>query len=134
MRLSLGRGLLAPRSITRLVLHALAAAALSSALLVILNTMFPLPVASGLYLASVPGVTALVAVHYLRQPAAEEPLITALSFTAVAACVDLAMVMIARGEFELVHPAIGFGLPLILVLGATGLTAELVPMLRRSHT
>jgi hypothetical protein len=116
------------------VLHALVAAALSSALLLILDSTFPLPVASGLYLLSVPGVTTLVAALYVRQPAAEEPLITALFFTVVAAGVDLAMARIAGGELDLVHPAIGFGLPLILVFGATGLTAELVPMLRRSHT
>jgi hypothetical protein len=32
-----------------------------------------------------------------------------------------------------VHPAVGFGLPLILVFGVTGLTGEIVPMLRRDR-
>lgn len=131
MRLTLGRGLLDPNSIARLALHALAAASLSGALLVVLNSTFPLQVASGLYLLGAPGVTALVAGLYFRQADAGEPLITAMVFTAFAGGVDLAMATIASGELDLVHPAVGFGLPLILVFGATGLTGELVPMVRR---
>jgi hypothetical protein len=134
MRLTLGRGLLAHHSISRLALHALAAGVTSDALLVLLATTFRLPVASGLYLLAAPGVTALVAALYFRQPGAEEPLFTAIAFTAVAGGVDLAMATITRGSFELVDPAIGFGLPLILVFGATGLTGELVPALRRGRT
>ncbi len=134
MFLTIRRGSLAHHSISRLALHALGAAALSGALLVIMDSTFSLSVASGLYLLAAPGVTALVASLYFRLPGVEEPLITALSFTAVAGGVDLAMATIARGSFELVDPAIGFGLPLILVFGATGLTGELVPMLRRRRT
>ena len=133
MRLTLGRGLLAHPSISRLVLHALLAAILSGGLLVVLSSTFSLATASGLYLLAVSAVTALVAALYNREPGAEEPLITALTFTAVAGGVDLAMATVARGQTELVHPAIGFGLPLILVFGVTGLTAEIIPMLRRDR-
>ncbi|HET6983380.1 MAG TPA: hypothetical protein VFI53_14650 [Myxococcaceae bacterium] len=131
MRLTLGRGFLAHHTIARLVLHALGAAVLSGVLLVLLDSMFQLPVASGLYLLAVPAVTALVAARYFRKPDAAEPLITAIWFTAVAGGIDLAMATIADGSSELAHPAIGFGLPLILVFGATGLTGELVPSLSR---
>lgn len=134
MRLTLNRGLLAHRSISRLVLHALLAAVLTGGLLVVLNSAFSLATASGLYLLTVAGVTTLVAALYVRQPEAEEPLIAALTFTAVAGGVDLAMATIARGHMDLVHPAIGFGLPLILVFGVTGLTGEIAPMLRRNRT
>ena len=134
MRLTLSRGLFAPHSIARLVLHALGAAVVSGALLVLLASTFQLPIATGLYLLGAPGVTALVAARYFRQPGAEEPLITAVSFTAVAAGVDLAMATLARGSFDLVDPAISFGLPLILVFGATGLAGELVPRVRSGRT
>ena len=131
MRLTLSRGFLAPQSIVRLGLHALAAAVLSGAVLAVSSSTLPLPVASGLYLLGAPGVTALVAAIYFRQADAGEPLITAIVFTAFAGGVDLAMATIASGELDLVHPAVGFGLPLILVFGATGFTGELVPMVRR---
>jgi len=133
MRLTLDRAFLAHHSISRLGLHALLAALLSGALLVVLSSAFSLATASGLYLLAVAGVTALVAALYVRKPGAEEPLTTALTFTAVAGGVDLAMVTIARGQTELVHPAVGFGLPLILVFGVTGLTAEIIPMLRHDR-
>lgn len=134
MRLTLRRGLLVDHSISRLALHALAAAMLSGALLVGLSSAFSLPLASGLYLLGGPGVTALVAILYFRKPHPAEPLVTAVCFTAFAGGVDLAMATLASGESGLVHPAIGFGLPLILVFGATGLAGELVPMLRRGPT
>jgi hypothetical protein len=134
MRLTISRGFLAHHAISRLAFHALAAAGLSGALLVVLDSTLSLRVASGIYLLVGPGVTALVASLYFRQPGAEEPLIAALSFTAIAGGVDLAMATIARGNFELIEPAVGFGLPLILVFGATGLTGELIPMLRRDRT
>jgi hypothetical protein len=133
MRLTVNRGLLAHHSISRLVLHALVAALVSGILLMFLDATFQLPVASGLYLLAAPGVTALVAALYFRQPGAEEPLITAVAFTAVAGAIDLAMATIMRDRFDLVAPAVGFGLPLILVFGATGLVGELVPMLRRGR-
>jgi hypothetical protein len=134
VRLTISRGFLAHHSISRLALHALAAAGLSGALLVILDSTFSLRVASGIYLLIAPGVTALMASLYFRQPVAEEPLIAALSFTAIAGGVDLAMDTIARGRFDLIEPAVGFGLPLILAFGATGLTGELVSMARRDRT
>jgi hypothetical protein len=134
MRLTVSRGLLAHHSISRLVLHALAAAVLGGILLVVLGSAFSLPVASALLLIAAPGVTALVAILYFREPGAEEPLITAICFTAVAAAVDLAMAALAPGTFELVDPAIGFGLPLVAVFGATGLAGELLPTLRRGGT
>jgi hypothetical protein len=134
MRPTVTRRLLTPRSISRLVLHALAAALLSGALLLVLDWTFRLPVASGLYLLTTPGVTALIAALYFRQPDHAEPLIAAVSFAAVAGGLDLAMATIARGQVDLIDPVVGFGLPLILVLGATGLTGELVPMLRRRET
>ena len=134
MRPAVTRGLFAPDSITRLVLHALAAALLSGVLLGVLNSTFRLPVASGLYLLAAPGVTAVIAALYFRRPGAAEPLVAALSFTAVAAGLDLAMATISRGTVDLVDPAIGFGLPLIFVFGATGLTGELIPQLRRRQT
>ena len=133
MRLTLGRGVLAHHSVSRLVLHALLAAILSAGCLVVLSSTFSLATASGLYLVAVAAVTAPVAALYVRQPGAEEPLITALTFTAVAGGVDLAMATLARGQTELVHPAVGFGLPLILVFGVTGLTGEIIPMLRRDR-
>ena len=133
MRLTVNRGLLAHHSISRLVLHALVAAIVSGILLMFLDAIFQLSVASGLYVLAAPGVTAPVAALYFRQPGAEEPLITAVAFTAVAGAIDLAMATIVRGRFDLVAPAVGFGLPLILVFGATGLVGELVPMLRRGR-
>jgi hypothetical protein len=134
MRLSVSRGFLAHHSISRLLLHALAAAVLSGALLVILDATSSLSVASGLNVLTAPGATALVALLYFREPGAEDPLVTAIAFTAVAGSMDLAMATIARGRFELVDPAIGFGIPLILVFGATGLAGELLPLLRRGRT
>ena len=134
MRLTVSRGSLAHHSISRLVLHALAAAFLNGGLLVVLDSTFGLQVASGLYLLTAPGVTALVAALYFRHLGTEEPLMTAMAFTAFAGGVDLAMATIAQGAFDLVDPAIGFGLPLLLVFGATGLTGELVPTLRRDRT
>jgi len=41
------------------------------------------------------------------------------------------MATIARGSFDLVDPTIGFGIPLILIFGATGLAGELLPLLGR---
>lgn len=134
MRLTVSRGFLAHHSISRLVLHSLAAAVLSGVSLVVLGFAFSLPVASGLYLLVAPGATALVAILYFREASAEDPLISAISFTAVAGAVDLAMATIARGVFDLIDPTIGFGFPLILVFGATGLTGELLPLLRRGRT
>jgi hypothetical protein len=134
MRLTLSRGLLAHHSIVRLLLYALAAAALSGVLLLFLGSTFRLPVASGLYLLAAPLVTALVAVLYFGKPEAEDPLIAAVAFTAIAGAVDLVIATIARGSFDLVDPAIGFGLPLILVFGATGLTGELAPRIRHGRT
>jgi hypothetical protein len=133
MRLTLGRGLLAHHSFIRLVLHAVAAAVLSGVLLLFLGSTFQLTVASGLYLLAAPGVTALVAAAYFRKPDAEDALTTAVAFTAIAGGVDLAIATIAGGSFGLVDPAIGFGLPLILVFGATGLTGELAPRIRRER-
>ncbi len=133
MRLTISRGFLAHHSISRLVLHAVAAAVLSGVLLVVLDSAFSLPVASGLYLLTAPGITALVATFYFRDPGAEEPLITAASFTTVAGGVDLAMVALVGDRFDLVDPAIGFGLPLILIFGATGLAGELLPLLGRGR-
>lgn len=101
MRLTISRGFLAHHSISRLVLHALAAAAVSGALLVLLDSTFSLRVASGLYLLVAPGVTALAAILYFREPGVEQPLITAVSFTAVAAAVDLTMATITCGRFDL---------------------------------
>ena len=131
MRLTVGRDLLAHHAISRLVLHALAAAVLSGILLLLLDAMFSPAIATGLYLLAAPGVTTLVARLYFREPGAEEPLITAIAFTALAGGVDLAMATFARGSFDLVYPTIGFGFPLILVFGVTGLTGELVPLPRR---
>jgi hypothetical protein len=133
MRLTVNRGLLAHHSFSRLLLHALIPAVVSGILLVFLDATFQLPVASALYLLAAPGVTALIAALYFRQPGAEEPLITAVAFTAVAGGIDLALASIVGGRFDLVVPAMGFGLPLILVFGATGLVGELVPMLRRGR-
>jgi hypothetical protein len=131
MRLTVNRGLLAHHAISRLVLHALAAAVLSGILLLLLDSMFSPSIATGLHLLAAPGVTALVALLYFREPGAEEPLITAITFTALAGGVDLVMAMLAQGRFALVDPTIGFGFPLILVFGVTGLTGELVPLPRR---
>lgn len=131
MRLSVSRGFLARHSISRLLLHAFSAAVLSGALLVVLDATFSLAVASALNVLTGPGVTALVAILYFRDPRAEEPLTTAVAFTGVAGSVDLAMATIARGSFDLVDPTIGFGIPLILIFGATGLAGELLPLLGR---
>lgn len=134
MRVPVSHELVARHSVSRVLFHAFAAGALSAVLLLILDSVFRLPVASALYLAGAPAVSALVAAHYFWRGEAEEPLIAAISFTGVAAVLDLVLAAIARGRIELLDPAFSFGLPLMLVFGTTGLTGELVPTIRRSRS
>ena len=134
MRVPVTHELVAGHSVSRVLFHAFTAGALSAVVLLILDSVFRLPVASALYTAGAPAVSALVAAHYFRRGEAEEPLITAISFTGVAAVLDLVLSALARGRTDLLDPAFGFGFPLMLVFGVTGLTGELVPTIRRNRS
>jgi hypothetical protein len=116
----------APISVSRLLVHGLAAWVVSALLLGILISTFSLSLASGLYTFGAPALTVFVAAHYFRRGHAEEPLIAAIGFTAVAAALDLLVSIGARGKMELMDPAIGFGLSLLLVFGATGFVGEVI--------
>lgn len=113
-------------SLPRLLVHALVAWALGAVLLVVLVSVFERTVASALFTFGAPALTALVAALYFRRGQAEEPLIAALAFTAVAAALDVLVALGARGQVELLDPAFGFGPSLLLVFGTTGFTGELV--------
>ncbi len=127
MRLPVSHGFLVRSSVSRLLAHALAAWALGAVLLIVLIVVFPTSVASVLYTAGAPGLAVLVAVHYFRSDAADEPLVTAFAFTAVAGVLDLIVAGGGRDESALLDPSFGFGLSLMLIFGVTGLAGELVP-------
>ena len=110
-------GVLRTSSVARMGVHAVVVAMLSAALLLILDLAFRQPTASLLYTLGAPGVAGLVALNYFHRRDTEEPLLAAIAFTAVTGLVDLA----------LVDPAFGFGFPLLLSFGATGLAGELAP-------
>jgi len=114
--------------------HALAAWAASTVLLLGLDALFRLWVASALFTLLAPGITALVAARYFLRHRAEEALSAALWFTGVALTLDLLLGGLVRGRMELMDPAVGFGLPLILVFGATGLIGEMLPEVRQRRT
>jgi len=127
MRVSASHVFPARTSMPRLLVHGLAAWALGAVLLAILVSTCQITLASALYTFGAPVLTALVAAHYFRGREAEEPLITAIGFTAVAGALDLLVSIGARGRVELLDPAFGVGLPLMLVFGATGFTGEMFP-------
>jgi len=113
---------------SRLLVHALAAWALSAVLLVVLVTTLDLPLANGLYAMGAPAFAGLVGAHYAyRREDAADPLTTAVWFTSVAAGLDLVAGVFLQGRVELFDPALGLGIPLMLVFGATGLSGELIP-------
>lgn len=117
-------------SSSRLLVHALAAWALSAVLLVVLLATLDLPplVANGLYAVGAPAFAGLIGAHYAyRREDAADPLTTAAWFTAIAAALDLVAGSFLQGRVELFDPALGLGIPLMLVFGATGLAGELVP-------
>jgi hypothetical protein len=120
-------------AVSPLLVHALAAWASSAVVLLALDSIFQPWVASALFTVVAPGVTALVAAHYFLRHEADEALTAAICFTGTAAVLDLILEQLLRGRMELVDPVIGFGLPLILVFGATGLAGEMVPVLRRQR-
>ncbi len=97
-----------------------------------LDSVFRPWVASALFTLAAPAVTALVAAHDFLRREASEALIAAVCFTGTAA-VNLVLEALLSDRMDLVDPAIGFGLPLILVFGATGPVGEIVPMLRRQR-
>lgn len=114
-----------------LLVHALTAWAASAVLLFGLDSLFRPFVASALFTVVAPGITALVAAHYFLRHGADEALTAALWFTGVALGLDLVLESLLSGRMELMAPAFGFGLPLILVFGATGLMGEMIPLLRQ---
>ena len=122
------------RSVSRILVHALAAAVLAATALLVLDGIFPLMAASALFTILAPGISALVAANYFWRRGAEEPLIVAIAFTTVAGLVDLALVNLVGGGFPLMHPAFGFGFSLLLSFGATGLTGELLPRFPGLHS
>ena len=107
--------------------HALTAWAASAVLLLGLDSLYRPWVASALFTLVAPGISALVAARYFLRHGAEEALSAAIWFTGVALALDLLLATLVRGRVELMDPAFGFGLPLILVFGATGLVGEIVP-------
>jgi len=120
-------GVLRTSSVARMGVHAVVVAMLSAALLLILDLAFRQPTASLLYTLGAPGVAGLVALNYFHRRDTEEPLLAAIAFTAVTGLVDLALVQVLDGRLALVDPAFGFGFPLLLSFGATGLAGELAP-------
>ncbi len=115
-------------SVPRLVVHAVAAWALTAVFLVAVLSTLELPLSGIVYAAGAPGLTALVVVHYgLHRQDAADPLTTAVWFTAIAASLDVLAELMVQGRLALFDPAVGLGIPLMLVFGATGLTMELVP-------
>ena|SRR5512135_1221492 len=121
-------GVLVRASVFRLLVHAVAAWALTAVLLVVLLSTVKLPLSPALYALGAPALTALVAAHHaLHRPDAADPLTTAFWFTAVAAGLDLLAGALVQGRLALFDPALGLGLPLMLIFGSTGLTVELVP-------
>jgi len=114
-----------------LAAHALTAWAMSAVLLLVLDVFFHPWVASAFFTLVAPGVSALVAARYFLHHGADEALTAAIWFTATALTLDLLLER-ALPRRELVDPAFGFGLPLILVFGVTGLVGEILP-LRRQH-
>jgi hypothetical protein len=114
--------------------HALTAWAASAVLLLGLDALFRLWVASALFTLLAPGVSALVAARYFLRHGAQEALSAALWFTGVALVLDLLLGGLVRERMELTDPAFGFELPLILVFGATGLIGEMLPGVRQSRS
>ena len=127
MRVPLNAGVLARTSLSRLLIHALTAWALTAVLLVALVSTIGGLVASTLYALGAAALSGLVAAHYARHhPDAADPLVTAFLFTAVAATLDLTAGALVEGRIALFDPTVGLGIPLTLVFGATGLAGELV--------
>ena len=118
-------------SLRGLLVHALGAWALSAALLVLLVASFERMVASALFTLGAPALSGLIAARYFRRGTSEEPMAGALGFTAIAAVLDAMLAAGVGGQAELLHPAFGFSLPLLLVFGTTGLIGELVRPGRR---
>ncbi len=110
----------------RLLVHGLAAWALGAVLLGILVSTVQLTVASALFTFGAPALAAPVAAHYFRRGQAGEPLTAAIGFTAVAAALDLLLSIAVHGQRELMHPAFGFGLSLVLIFGTTGFVGEVI--------
>lgn len=120
--------LVARPSSSRLLVHALAAWALSAVLLLVLVATLDLPLANGLYAVGAPAFAGLIGAHYAyRREDAADPLTTAVWFTGIATALDLVAGALLHGRLELFDPAFGLGIPLMLVFGATGLSGELVP-------
>jgi hypothetical protein len=111
-------------SLLRLLAHALAAWALCAVLLGVLLASFERTVASALFTLGAPALTGLIAALYFRGSGGGEPIVGAIGFTAVAVVLDA--LLAARVAAQLLDPAFGFVLPLLLVFGTTGLTGELV--------
>ncbi len=134
MRLSLSDHSRVPTSVSRLLGHSFIAAVSSATLLIVLAGTLSQPLASVLYVVAAPGLAVLLAGHYYWGSEAEEPLIAAIGFTAVAAVVDFALARLPHGTLELMDPSFGFGLALLLVFGATGLTGEMALTLGRKRS
>lgn len=113
-------------SFPRLLAHALGAWALGALLLLVLVSSFDRLLVSVLFTFGAPALTGLVAAFYFQGAGAEEPVIAAIAFTAVAGLLDALVVVVAQGQAELLDPAFGFRLSLLLIFGTTGLTGELV--------
>ena len=111
-------------SFPRLLAHALGAWALGALLLLVLVSSFDRLLVSVLFTFGAPALTGLVAVLYFQGARAEEPVIAAIGFTAVAGLLDALVVVVAQAE--LLDPAFGFRLSLLLIFGTTGLNGELV--------
>lgn len=127
MRVPLDAGVLARTSLSRLLTHAVTAWALTAVLLLILVSTIGGLAASALYALGAAALSGLVAAHYARhRPDAADPLVTAFSFTAVAATLDLMAGALVEGRMTLFDPVVGLGIPLTLVFGGTGLAGELV--------
>lgn len=128
-------GVLARTSSSRLVIHALTAWALTAVLLVILLATIEGPVASALYALGAAGFSGLVAAHYAHHHEdAADPLVTAFWFTAVAGALDLIAGALVERHMTLLDPAVGLGIPLMLIFGSAGLAGELVPRTPIQHS
>ena len=117
---------------SRLLGHALAAWALGALLLLVVMATCPRTLATAFFTLGAPVLTTAVAALYFRRGETPEPLTVALVFTLVAGALDRALLVAAGSGRELLEPTGGFGLGLLLVFGATGLTGELIAPTRRA--
>lgn len=118
------------RSIPRLLAHGIAGSGLCAALMAVLLLLPSLTMALILHALAAPIFFTAIAWHYFRARGAREPLPTALTWTAMVALFDLAVIAsMVPGGPEMWKSILGAGLSLALTFLASWISGLMVSML-----